>query len=447
MKRLILLSVLMVLLVGASLGALGKTTVTFWTTLIEPKRMEVQQQLAAEFMALHPNIEVEVVPVDENELPTRIAAAYAAGNLPDLVRVPLDYVIGWAEEGILDVEAATALLTEMGLGTFAAGALELAKVEGGYAALPADGWGQLILYRKDLFEEHDLPVPDNWSAILQAAMVLHDPPNLYGIEVGTDPNQVFTQQVFEHFALSNGARLVDEAGNIDLTTPEFIDTLRFYKLLATQFTPPGNIYWLQTRADFLAGKAAMIVWSPYILDELAGLRDSVPVTAEFPEGTPRLHERVGIVTAFSGPDGAPAQYGYVLYHGITVDADLEATQSFVKFLLSDGYATWLSMAPEGMFPMRPEYIDQWQQLEVGVDRRAPLAELYPAEVIEAIAKGVESLDRWGFAAARGPCVSSIYGTKTVIDILRRYMDGEVPTAEQAAQMMEEQVRGLEGCGG
>ena len=426
--------------------ALGKTTVTFWTTLIEPKRMEVQRQLAAEFMALHPNIEVEVVPVDENELPTRIVAAYAAGNLPDLVRVPLDYIAGWAEQGILDVEAATALLEDMGLDTFASGALKLAEVDGGYAGLPTDGWGQLLLYRKDLFEEYDLPRPDDWASILQAAMVLHDPPNLYGIEVGTDPDQVFTQQVFEHFALSNGARLVNEAGNIDLTTPEFIDALRYYKLLATQFTPPGNIYWLQTRADFLAGKAAMIVWSPYILDELAGLRDAVPVTAKFPPGSPPLHERVGIVTAIAGPDGEPAQYGYVLYTGITVDADVEAAQAFARYLLSDGYAKWLSMAPEGMFPMRPGYIDQWKQLEIGVDRKRPITELYPAEVIEAIAKGVERLDRWGFAAGKGPCISSIYGTKTLIEILRRYMDGEITTAEQAAQMMEDRVRALEGCG-
>lgn len=439
--------VLVVFLVGITASGLTKTKVTFWTTLIEPKRMEIQQEIAADFMAKFPDIEVEVVPVDENELPTRIAAAYAAGNLPDLVRVPLDYIAGWAEEGILDVAASTALLEEIGLNTFAAGALELAEVKGGYAGIPTDGWGQLLLYRKDLFEEYDLPRPDDWASILQAAMVLHNPPDLYGIEVGTDPDQVFTQQVFEHFALSNGARLVNEAGEIHLTTPEFIAALRYYKLLATEFTPPGNIYWLQTRADFLAGKAAMIVWSPYILDELAGLRDAVPVTAQFPAGTPLLHERVGVVTAIVGPDGEPAQYGYVLYTGITVDADVEAAQAFAKYIVSEGYAKWLSMAPEGMFPMRPGYIDEWKQLEIGVDRKRPITELYPAEVIEAIAKGVERLDRWGFAEGKGPCISSIYGTKTVIDILRRYMDGEIATAEQAAQMMEDRVRALEGCGG
>ncbi|MGC9529823.1 MAG: ABC transporter substrate-binding protein [Candidatus Bipolaricaulaceae bacterium] len=446
MRRKLILFLALVL-VGTALLGLAKTKVTFWTTLIEPKRMQVQQEIAADFMAEHPDIEVEVVPVDENELPTRIAAAYAAGNLPDLVRVPLDYIAGWAEEGILDVEGATALLEEMGLDTFAAGALELAEVDGGFAGIPVDGWGQLLLYRRDLFEEYDLPRPDDWASILQAAMVLHNPPDLYGIEVGTDPNQVFTQQVFEHFALSNGARLVNEAGEIDLTTPGFVAALQYYKLLATEFTPPGNIYWLQTRADFQAGKAAMIVWSPYILDELAGLRDSVPVTAQFPSGTPPLHERVGIVTAIAGPDGEPAQYGYVLYTGITVDADVEAAQAFARYIVSDGYAKWLSMAPEGMFPMRPAYIDQWKRLEIGVDRRQPITELYPAEVIEAIASGVEKLDRWGFAAGKGPCISSIYGTKAVIDILRRYMDGEVATAAQAAQMIEDRVRALEGCGG
>ncbi len=437
--------VLALLIIGTVFLGLAETTVTIWTDLVEPKRVVIQEELAADFMALHPDIKVEVVTILESEMPTRIAAAYAAGALPDLVRLSLEYVVGWVEEGILDAEAATALIEKMGADTFGAGPLESVKVGTGYAALPTDGWGQLLLYRKDLFEEYSLAVPDNWADILQAAVVLHDPPNMYGIEVATDPNQVYMQQVFEHFALSNGARLVDEAGNIDLTTTEFIAALRFYKLLATQFTPPGNIYWMHTRLDYLGGRTAMTVWSPYILDELAGLRDSAPVTAEFPEGTPALYERTGIVSAFAGPAGAPAQGGAVLYLGITVDADVEAAQAYAEYLLSDGYAKWLSMAPEGMFPMRPGYINVWKELEFGVDRKGKISNLYPAEVINAIASGVENIDRWGIAAGRSACVSAIYATRTVIDVLRRYIDGEIDSAEEAAQMMQDRVKYLSGC--
>ena len=106
--------------------------------------------------------------------------------------------------------------------------------------------------------------------------------------------------------MSNGCRLVDSTGQVNLSTPQCVAVLEFYKQLVSEFTPPGDIYWLQTRQDFQAGVTSMVVWSPFILDELAGLRDEAPVTAEL---DPPLHQRVGIVTAFAGPDGAPAQWG------------------------------------------------------------------------------------------------------------------------------------------
>ena len=70
----------------------------------------------------------------------------------------------------------------------------------GWAAVPADGWGQLLLYRKDLFVgkgiEAMLGVPDTWKKILTAAKALHHPPELWGIAVGTDPAQAYMQQIF-----------------------------------------------------------------------------------------------------------------------------------------------------------------------------------------------------------------------------------------------------------
>jgi multiple sugar transport system substrate-binding protein len=304
----------------------------------------------------------------------------------------------------------------------------------------------LLLFRKDLFAERApdtlLGRPDTWEKILSAAQALHAPPKVWGIAVGTDPTQVYMQQVFEHLALSNGARLMNTATReVDLNTPEFVQTLRFYKRLAG-FTPPGDIYWRQTREDYFGGRIAMIIWSPFILDEMAGLRDSTPVTAA---GLPRpLHEMTGVVTSFQGPLAAePAQWGQVNYFGITVGADANAGK-WVEFVLEDGYLEWLSMAPEGKFPLRREFVDGWKKLEIGVDRRAKISDVYSDEIIDTIIRGVAKFDRWGFNQGRGACVGQIYGTKDVIRILRRYLDGEIE-AEAAAKQMTEAVRRLEGC--
>jgi multiple sugar transport system substrate-binding protein len=419
--------------------------ITFWTTEIEPKRMATQKDLAKRFGAAT-SIEVEIVPVSENELPPRVVAAAAANALPDLIFVPLDFAIIWVKEGILDPKAATAVIKGLGSDSFAAGPLNLAAVEGGWAAVPADGWGQLLLFRKDLFAarapEKLLGTPDTWDKILEAAQALHDPPKVWGIEMGTDPTQIYMQQVFEQFALSNGARLVNpNSGQVDLNTPEFVQTLTFYKRLA-KFTPPGDIYWRQTREDYLGGRAAMIVWSPFILDELAGLRDSVPVTAT---GLSKpLHQVTGIVTAFQGPFGLrPVQWGQVSYFGITVGASANAAK-WTEFLLRDGYLDWLSMAPEGKFPLRPQFMEGWKHLKIGVDRRSKISDLYSDEVINSIIAGVGSFDRWGFGAGKGACVGQVYGTKNLIRILRRYLDGEI-TPEPAARGMTDAIRMLEGC--
>ncbi len=423
----------------------AKETLSFWTTEIEPKRMEIQQDLAKRFEQAS-GVSVEVVPVKESELATRIVAAAAAGALPDTVFVPLDYIINWAQEGILDSNAATTVIDELGEMSFSSGALRMAGVNDGWAAVPADGWGQLLLYRKDLFVAQGidtmLGVPNSWEKIVKAAETLHKPPKMWSIAVGTDPAEVYTQQVFEQFALSNGARLLNPTtGKVDLTTPEFIQTLQFYKKLAG-FSPPGDIYWRQTREDYFGGRMAMMLWSPFILDEMAGLRDSVPVTVK---GLKRsLHEMTGVVTAFQGPLGPkPAQWGQVSYFGITTGADPEAL-NWVQFLLGDGYLDWLSMAPEGKVPMRRQFVAGWKNLKIGVDRSARISELYPDSVINSIIQGADRFDRWGFAQGKGACVGQLYGTKTLIRILRRYLDGEL-SAENAAEQMTAEIGQLSAC--
>lgn len=441
-----LLVLVISLLLGAGSGVSAQQAgLSFWTTEVEPKRFAIQEDLAKRFTGAT-GIEVEIVPVAESELSTRVVAATAADALPDMIFVPLEYVITWVEERILDPNAATAVINGLGADTFASGPLNLAAVKEGWAAIPADGWGQLLLFREDLFAgaapEAFLGTPDSWGKILAAAQALHAPPKLWGIAVGTDPTKAYTQQVLEQFALSNRAHLVNaNTGKVDLNTPEFIQTLKLYKKLST-FTPPGDIYWRHTREDYLGGRLAMIIWSPYILDEMAGLRDSAPVTVS--DLVKPLHQMTGIVTAIQGPLGSrPVQWGQVSYFGITSGANSEVKR-WARFLLGDGYLDWLSMAPEGKFPLRPEFVEGWKQLEIGVDRKAKIADLYSDDVIDSIIAGVDNFDRWGFVEGKGACVGQIYGTKALIRILRRYLDEEIP-AEAIAKQMTEAIQALEGC--
>jgi multiple sugar transport system substrate-binding protein len=429
----------------SSVGA--QKEITFWTTEVEKDRLEVQNSIAAEFTQ-KTGIRVRVIPVEENLLSERITAAFAAKSLADVIFHPIDFTIGWSKAGILDFHAATEVITSLGKETFSPGPLNLVGVAGGYGAVPADGWGQLLLYRKDLFSEKNLAAPDHWNHILAAAKALHDPPLMWGFEAATDPSQTYTQQVFEHIALSNKVHLTTKQGQLNLNTPEMIEAIEFYKALAA-FSPPGNLYWLHTRMDYLSGRAAMIVWSPFILDELSGLRRDQPVVPDIARGEPGwLARNTGFVTTIRGPRGA-AQYGQTNYFGISCDADKEAAQKWVAFLLTEGYLRWLGMAAEGKLPVRKgtpaepnRFVEGWMNLEFGVTTRAKISQFYGMDVVNAIIAGADSFDRWGFAEGKGALVTKIYGTKVIPETLKRFLDGEI-TAREAAEMMDQKVKAME----
>ena len=431
---------------GPAVAAADKT-ITFWTTEVEKDRMKVQEDLAREFET-RTGIRVKIVPVDENRLAERVTAAFAARSLPDVVFHPVDFTVGWRDAGVLDPKAAKETVEELGVETFRTGPLALVTGDGAPAAVPVDGWGQLLLFRKDLFAEKGLEVPDSWDGILKAAEALHDPPRRWGFEAATDPGELYTQQVFEHFALSNGVYLTGPDGRIRLRTAGMLETLGFYKKLAG-FTPPGNISWLHTRMDYLSGRAAMIVWSSFILDELSGLRQDQPVIPDKIRGKPGyLARNTGFVTAITGPRSS-AQYGQINCMGITVDADAPTAKAWIFFMLSEGYTRWLGMAAEGKMPIRKgsrkdpqRFIREWMDLEFGTTTRARISGYYGKDVARALIAGVDGFDRWGFGEGRGALVGRIYRTKVVPEVLKRFLDGELDEAE-AADLMEEKMRELE----
>lgn len=421
--------------------------ITLWTTEEQPERVAVQERIAQDFEEAT-GISVTIVPVTEGQMGERMTAAFAAGDLPDVVYHPLNYTLGWAEAGILDTFAATETIEALGEQTFAAAALSLVDFQGEYAAVPVDGWTQLLLYRADLFEEAGLEPPTTYENILAAIEALHDPPNMYGFVAATDVSQPYMLQVFEHFALANGVQLVDDEGNIALDTPEMVETLEFYRRLV-EASPPGNLYWQQSRELYQGGQAAMIVWSPFILDELAGLRAEVPVPADEGREQGWLARNTGFVTRLSGPS-SPTTAGWMdmRYFGITVDADMEAAQQFVEYSMSEGYLDTLAIAAEGKFPVRggtPEnptlFVDSWADLDVGVTERAPLSDFYSQDIINDLIIGLETGDRWAFGQGEGILYSRMADTRVLMETLREFLDGEY-TAEEAARLMQERVEAL-----
>jgi multiple sugar transport system substrate-binding protein len=228
------------------------------------------------------------------------------------------------------------------------------------------------------------------------------------------------------------------------------EALQFYTDLVTKYGPPGVVDVDNSRSTYFAGQAAMLVWSPFILDELAGLRaDVVPNCPECESDTAYLAKNSGIVPAFTGPSGkAPAQYGTVSLFGITTNADPE-TVDFVKYMVSDAYVDWLAIAPEGKFPMRlgakagaTDYLDAWRNLNIGVDTKAPISDFYSDDVIQAMVDGATNFQRWGLAEGQGALVGGVYAELVFPGLIADVVNGSL-TVEDAiaeAQTMVEDIK-------
>jgi multiple sugar transport system substrate-binding protein len=438
-----LLAVILLTAVGCG-GGEGKkdrgTSLTFWTAEDNPDRVKATQTIINRFQQ-QTNIKVKLVAIGEDQLQSQLTSASAAGTLPDvLAAASLGFVHSLAADGITNPDAAAAVINTLGRQTFSKRALSLVEANGKPVAVPSDSWTQLLVYRKDLFDQAGLTPPTTFEAMRAAATTLQSD-EMAGIVAATTPGDSFTQQTFEYLAVANGCQLVDQAGAITLTSKPCVDTFQFYADLLRAASVRGGQDADTTRAAYLAGKAAMVIWSSFLLDELAGLsHDARPSCPQCRGDASFLADNSGIVTAITGPDGTqPSQFGELTCFAITKDADKDAAK-LVEFLMNDGYLDWLGLAPEGKVPVRSgttdqptKFTDAWDHLQTGVENRKPLSELYPPGVLKVLATSTDTMNRWGFAQGQGRLVGAQLAELPIPKALAAALNGTLSPAAAAEQ--------------
>ena len=432
----------------------GDKAITFWLSEDIAQRVAAIQTIVSRFQEKS-GIQVKVVAIAEDQLATQIQSASAAGTLPDVMGpMSLGFVQTLATDDLADPEAANEVVESLGRDTFSERALSLVEADGKPMGVPSDTWTQLLVYRKDLFQKAGLETPDTLDKILAAATKLKQP-GQNGIVAATKAGESFTQQTFEYFALANGCQLTDDQGAIQLTSPQCVAAFKFYDDLIKGGSSKGGQDVDTTRAAYFAGKAAMIVWSSFLLDELAGLRnDALPTCPECRSDKRFLSENSGVVTAISGSSGGqPTQFGEIANYVIVKDRNTEGAKQFVEFMMSEGYVDWLAVSPEGRFPARSgtkdnpeEYNEAWSKLEAGVDAKAPLSELYSPEVLKALTTSTDTMSRWGFQQGQGRVVGALSAEQPIPKALAAMLDGQLTpdaAAKQAQADVEEIVQSIE----
>ncbi|MBB3085253.1 ABC transporter substrate-binding protein [Geodermatophilus sabuli] len=420
---------------------------TVWTLENLPDRLAVQEEIAAAFTGSS-GVEVELVAVDPNQFNQLLISSAAAGRLPDVIgALPLAGVQLLATNDLIDREMTASVVEGLGAGTFSEHALELTRDGDAQVAVPSDGWAQLLVYRKDLFDAAGLAAPETYDEILAAAQEL-DSPEVAGFVGATVPNDAFTQQTFEHLALGNGCQLVDDTGEVTIESEACVGSFAFYDELISDYSVSGAQDVDTTRAAYFAGQSAMVVWSSFILDEMAGLRaDALPTCPECAADPAFLARNSGVVTGISGPDGdGPEQFGDIVSWAVTVDAQATAA-NFVDYMMEDGYEQWIGFSPEGKVPTRQgtaeeptRYIDAWATLPSGVDTKAPLTDFYTAEVLDALRTAPDRIGPWGIPQGQGALIGASLGELPVPQAIAAMTEGEVDpsgAARQAAEALRE----------
>jgi multiple sugar transport system substrate-binding protein len=437
---------------GGEAESLRGQTITVWNNEFQPDRLKATQAILDEFTQ-KTGIKTKQVAVPEDQLSTLITNASAAGDLPDVVlATPVADSHAYVREEIFDGEAAQEVVDKLGPDTFSKKALDLVTADGVATGVPSDGWGQLLIYRKDVFEKEGLDAPASLDDVRAAAEQLHGD-GMVGITLATAPGDGFTHETFEHVALAHGCQLVDEGGTVTIDSPECVESFRWYGDIASNYSVKGNQDVDSTRGTYFAGRAAMMFWSPFLLDGMAGLRDDTkPSCSQCKKDPAFLAKNSGLVGPLSGPAGEPSQFGSVSTFNISVDANTEAAKQLVEFMMTDGYVRWLGLSPQGKYPVRlgdssdPEkFTKAWAELESGVDRKAPLSKFYSEESIASLGEGVQSFQRWGFAQGQGALVGALTGEQPIANAVNEVIGGKDPAeaAKEAKATVEEIKTGIE----
>ena len=412
-----------------------KTVINFWSTDDQADRVDVYEDIAARFMAENPDIDLRILPIQEAEVSQRISTAQGANRLPDIVRMGIERVAAFSAEGILDQDAAAAVIAAVGEDDFRAGPLAMVTdaATGNYAAVPYDGWIQAIWYRQDVFDELGLEAPTTWEAIQAACEAMPGQGNLlYGVTLGTDPGQNYGHQVFEQVAISNNAWPFDEAGNVTMNSPEMIEALQFYTDLQN-CAAPGPQYWRGARELYQLDQSGMLFYSTYIMDDLvdgSGLEagGNVDITIE------ELAANTGFASEMVGPNGS-ASYGQLVTFAIMEGAD-PAAQKVVEYFLTEGYAEVLGLAPFGKVPVLESAVEPWMS-------SSDYFANYSEDTLNQIADGYNTMQRWLFRpdydATERAVVGDIEGRLLIPTVISNIaLEGSM-TPETAAEFLQEQV--------
>jgi sorbitol/mannitol transport system substrate-binding protein len=251
-------ALLLSLLLGAAAPA-QQTSVTI-AAVNNPDMLELKK-LSSKFLEQNPNISLNWVIVEENILRQRVTTDVSTGSGQfDLVFLGLYEAPIFAKRGWL--QPIGELPADYDIDDVFKSLRDGLSYDGKLVALPFYGESSFLMYRKDLFEQKGLKVPDQptFEDIAKFAAALNDKEHgFYGLALRGQPGWGENMATVNTMANSFGAAWFDMEWHPTLDTPAWKTALSTYVDLVKKYGPPGVTAngFNENLTLFGSGKAAM----------------------------------------------------------------------------------------------------------------------------------------------------------------------------------------------
>ncbi|WP_327115929.1 sugar ABC transporter substrate-binding protein [Nocardia sp. NBC_01730] len=246
-KAVATLAVAAVMGVGGCAGAgsftSGSDTVTI--AMVSNSQMQDAIALSGEFERENPGTKLRFVSLSENEARAKITASVAThGGEFDVVMISNYETPQWAKNGwLVDLSNYQRESPDYDEEDFIPSLQKSLSHHGDMYSVPFYGESSFLMYRKDLFEQAGITMPDNptWDQVGKYAAQLDDPTHgRSGICLRGKPGWGESLAPLNTVINTFGGRWFDENWHAQLTSPEVVRAVDFYIGLVRAHGEPGS---------------------------------------------------------------------------------------------------------------------------------------------------------------------------------------------------------------
>jgi len=340
--------------------AQATTTLRWWSTQSSPEQMAAYRYQIKTFEEAHPGIKVVFEPISDEGYAAQLAAAFAGGNVPNVVtHLPSFAVADYWQAGLVD--PIDPVLDAIGKDRFVDGANRIYEFEPGVHAAACIGntAANMLWLRTDMMAKAGIEqLPGTWDELRSACGKMQGR-GIYGAPLPYARNSM-TSLVIIGFIHQAGGQVFTPDLDVALVSDEAEAALEFYKSMR-EFCPVGatGYSWGESLTAFVSGATATGLYSGRVL---------INVTRQ----NPRIADHITCTTyPRISTDVEPWTYNDYPSVFIPVDApEKELTRKFAAWLFkTDGYIRQVHATPGHVLPVIDSVARDSRYLDSPVIRR------------------------------------------------------------------------------